>query len=100
MFGTFEVRKPINTPRTNTNTDFLDKIKQTRRPMVIDYTKPVRKPAPKPRLVGNLVIDPKKCEKEALKQQKQMKDLFDQCILNGGKKLTPEEKVMKQITDI
>ena len=63
------------------------------------------RPIPKPvvynrkpkSLPGNLVIDPKKCEKEALKQQKQMKELYDQCIFNGGKKFTPEQKVMKEI---
>ena len=31
------------------------------------------------------------------KMEKQMKDLYDQCILNGGKKPTPQEKIMKQI---
>ena len=45
-----------------------------------------------------LSIDPKLAKSKAeKKEEKQMKEVYDKVILNGGKKKTAEEKIMDQV---
>ena len=53
----------------------------------------------KPRVIGIIgspVIGTAK-SKEQKKEEKQMKEVYDKVILNGGKKKTAEEKIMDQV---
>ena len=48
---------------------------------------------PNARVIGSPVVKTKAEKKE----EKQMKEVYDKVILNGGKKKTAEEKIMDQV---
>ena len=50
----------------------------------------------KPRVIADF-RSMNKISKEQKKEEKQMKEVYDKVILNGGKKKTAEEKIMDQV---